>query len=82
MHPRNQADEEDIRIMKQQFLKEQILDDPDYDANEFVEFMRSAKPDVEGGDINNWEFDELVNQVQNFKSMKQQIESKSQIRNI
>ena len=64
-----------IRLLKQKFLKEQILDDENYDANEFVEYMREAKPDVEGGDINNWKFDELVNQVQNFKSMKQQLKS-------
>ena len=63
-------------MMKQNFLKEQILDDPNYDPEEFVNYMRTAKPDVEGGDINNWEFDELVNQVQNFKSMKDQLESR------
>ena len=77
MKSQDQIDNEEIRLMKQNFLKEKILDDPRYDANEFVEFMRIAKPNVEGGDINNWEYDELINQVQDFKSMKQQLESNS-----
>lgn len=75
MNSMTQTDVEDLRIMKQNFLKEQILDNSTYDANEFVEYMRRAKPDVEGGDIDNWQFDELVEQVQNFKSMKQQLNS-------
>lgn len=75
MNSNIQTDNEDLRILKQNFLKQQILDDSQYDANEFVEYMRREKPDVEGGDIDNWEFDELVEQVQSFKSMKQQLES-------
>lgn len=75
MNSMTQTDVEDLRMMKQNFLKEQILDNSTYDANEFVEYMRRAKPDVEGGDIDNWQFDELVEQVQNFKSMKQQLDS-------
>jgi hypothetical protein len=77
MNSSNQLEEDEMRLMKQNFLKEQILDNPDYDADEFVEFMRTAKTDVEGSDIDNWNFDELVNQVQDFKSMKQQLESRN-----
>lgn len=75
MNSHDQLEKDDLRLMKQKFLKEQILEDPNLDADEFVEFMRLAKPNEEGGDINNWSFDELVNQVQDFKSMKQQLAS-------
>ena len=70
---RSNSVELEQRLMKQKYLKEQILDDNDFDAEEFVEFMRVVKPNVEGGDIDNWDYDELVQKVRDFKNMKMQL---------
>lgn len=63
--------DEDDRMKKQQYLKQHILDDTQFDADEFVNYMEQAKPDVDGKDIDNWDFDELVEQVQKFKAQKE-----------
>ena len=68
--------EEEERIKKQNYLKTQILNDNNYDANEFLDFMDEAKPGVDGQDINNWEYDELVEKVQQFKAEKENFDGK------
>lgn len=72
----NYSDEkyEDDRMKKQNYLKTHILNNPKYDADEFVLYMENAKPDIEGGEIDNWDFDELVEKVQEFKAQKEQIQ--------
>ena len=52
------------------------MDDPDIETDEFVKYMKDSKPNVNGEDIDNWEFDELIEKVQEFKTLKKQVESK------
>lgn len=65
---------------KQKFLKEQIMDDPDIETEHFVQFLKEAKPEVNGEDINNWEFEELVDKVQEYKTLQQQLKSKKKLK--
>lgn len=53
--------------LKQKYLREHIIDS-EYDPNEFSNFLLEAKTD--GNDINKWELEELIRQVQKFKYMK------------
>ena len=64
-----------LRAQKQKYLKEEILEDDNYDAEEFIEYMQECKPNVEAGDIDNWDFEELVEKVREFKENKRRIES-------
>jgi hypothetical protein len=63
---------------KQKFLKEQIMDNSQIDTEDFVQFLKDAKPDINGEDVTNWEFEELVSKVQEYKTMQQQVQSKTQ----
>lgn len=68
---------EEDRQRKQNYLKTHILNDPNYDPDEFVNYMEEAKPEVDGKEIDNWDYDELVDKVQQFKAEKDNFESKS-----
>jgi hypothetical protein len=65
---------EDERMKKQNYLKNHILNNPNYDPDEFVLYMESSKKDCDGKEIDNWDFDELVEKVQEFKAQKEQLE--------
>ena len=60
---------EEQRRLKQKYLVGQIIDQG-YDASEFTEFIGKKKAD--GTDIDNWTYDELIAEVQEFKNMKDQ----------
>jgi hypothetical protein len=66
---------EEDRQRKQNYLKTHILNDPNYDPDEFVNYMEAAKPGLDGKEIDNWEYDELVDRVQQFKAEKDNFES-------
>lgn len=68
----NDSSAETDRYQKQKYLKDQILDDPDYDADEFVDFMRKAKENCDGADIDNWTNEELIVRVNEFKKLKRE----------
>lgn len=68
--------EHDLRSKKQKFLKEQILDNKDLDSSEFLKFMSEAKPYTNGQDIDNWKLEELVEKVEEFKTLKNQEQSR------
>lgn len=70
-------DYEDERARKQKYLKTHILNDPNYDPDEFVNYMEQAKPEVDGKEIDNWDFDELVEKVQEFKAEKEKFEGEA-----
>jgi hypothetical protein len=59
--------ESHYRKMKQKYLKEQILDQK-WDGHEFSNFLLSQRED--GTNIDNWDFDELIAQVEQFKRVK------------
>ena len=50
---------------KQQFLRENILDKKEIDANKFVEFLKEKKGE-EGADISNWTMQDLKEVVKEF----------------
>lgn len=68
-----EVDFEAERRRKQKYLKEQIVDNAYLDQEEFVEFLSNAKHGVDGKNIDNWDFDELVYQVQRFKFRSNQL---------
>lgn len=57
-----------MKRQKQNYLKENIINKK-WDPNKFSEFMRSQKHD--GTNIDNWTFEELIQQVNIFKNMQQ-----------
>jgi hypothetical protein len=65
----------DLKKKKQKFLKEQIKLNPDMDQDEFIQFLSDAKPGVNATDVDNWEFEELVEKVEEFKTLKEQAKS-------
>lgn len=72
----SQDDFEEQRLKKQNYLKTHILNDPNFDPDEFVNYMEEAKPEVDGKEIDNWDYDELVEKVQQFKAEKENFEGK------
>ena len=50
---------------KQQFLRKNILDKKEIDANKFVEFLKDKKGE-EGADISNWTMEDLKEVVKEF----------------
>ena len=50
---------------KQQYLRENILDKNEIDANKFVEFLKEKKGE-EGADISNWTMEDLKEVVKEF----------------
>lgn len=66
--------ETEHRHVKQQYLKEQIKYNG-WDPQEFSEFLGNRRED--GTDINSWEFDELILEVQSYKKFLQENSKKS-----
>ena len=55
---------EDLRIMKQQFLTDQVIN-AGYDPTEFAQFLEYK---MEGGtNVDNWEFQALMSVVDEFQ---------------
>ena len=67
---------EQEKSKKQKYLKEEILEDDNYNADEFVDFLANAMEVKDGADIDNWTLDGLVEKVQEFRRMKDNLESK------
>ena len=67
---------ESERKRKQKYLKEQIVNSKYMDQEEFVDFLNNAKQEVDGINIDNWTFDELVYQVQRFKFRSNQLKGR------
>lgn len=59
--------EDNYRKMKQKYLKEQILCEG-WDGQEFSTYLLGQRED--GTNIDNWDFDELIAQVEGFKRLK------------
>ena len=55
---------EEQRTLKQNYLREAILE-AGYNPEKFVSYLKSLKPG--GEDIDNWTFEELKTEVQNYK---------------
>ena len=68
--------EHDNREKKQKYLKEQIMENSELNAEEFTKFMSEAKPKKNGENIDNWTLEELVSKVEEFKTLKMQNKSK------
>lgn len=66
--------EENYRKMKQKYLKEQIICEG-WDGQVFSEYLLSQRED--GTNIDNWDFDELIAQVEGFKRLKKKQEKKT-----
>lgn len=61
------SSDDNYRKMKQKYLREQIISE-NFDQQEFAEYLDTCKKD--GTNIDNWEFDELINMVEDFKQLK------------
>lgn len=60
------SSDENYRKMKQKYLREQIISE-NFDQEEFAEYLDKCK--TNGTNIDNWEFDELINMVEDFKQI-------------
>lgn len=58
------SSDDNYRKMKQKYLREQIISE-NFDQVKFAEYLDSCKEN--GTNIDNWEFDELINMVEDFK---------------
>lgn len=61
--------EEEKRI-KQNYLKEEIFNDPLTNTEKFTNFLEATKPEVDATDVNNWTLSELIQVVQDFKYLE------------
>lgn len=59
--------DENYRKMKQKYLREQIINE-NFDQQQFANYLGQCKED--GTNIDNWEFDELINMVEDFKQLQ------------
>lgn len=57
----------DDREVKQKYLREQILEE-EWNPEEFSEYLLDRRED--GTNIDNWDFDELIAEVENFKKIQ------------
>jgi hypothetical protein len=62
------AGEQQIRTMKQHYLRDQILANK-WEGNEFADFLADRRE--EGNNIDSWDYEELVEMVQEFRKYKQ-----------
>lgn len=60
--------EEQVRKMKQHYLRDQIALHS-WDGNEFADFLADRRE--EGNNIDSWDYEELVEMVQEFRKYKQ-----------
>lgn len=61
------SSEDNYRKMKQKYLREQIISE-NFDQEEFANYLNNCKEN--GTNIDNWEFDELINKVEDFKQLR------------
>lgn len=65
---------EEDKLRKQKFLKEQIMENEQYDVDAFIEFMAGEKEN--GEDVDNWTFSELRDTVHRYQAKEEQLNSK------
>ena len=68
---------EEDKLRKQKFLKEQIMENEQYDVDVFIEFMAGEKEN--GEDVDNWTFSELREAVHRYQAKEEQLNSKGYI---
>lgn len=69
--------ENNQKELKQRFLKEKIIDDG-FAPEEFAEFLEKRK--VDGCNIDNWTLQELIWEVEEYKSFKSEGQHQNVIR--
>jgi hypothetical protein len=65
------------RKRKQKYLKEEILDNDAYHSDDFIEYIKNIKENIDGTDVDNWTFPELIEIVQEFKFREYTLNSTS-----
>ena len=74
------AEENDIIEEKQNYLRENIIDQG-YDEATFIEYLLKLKGE-EGLDIKNWSKNDLIKVVQDFKNQERNVNLKEKNKNL